>query len=127
MTSKNNGNDNVILLIMPTSPHLLIPTVMQSPKGCDHSLKTENRIILVVGPLKHKDAIITDSAAKVGVLADYFSFVLMHEDSTDIPNMSGDSFLSISPIHVHIEGVIQLSLNIKFINPLAPTTLLLAS
>lgn len=50
-----------------------------------------------IGPLKHQDILFTDTVAKADILADYFSSVFTHEDSSHIPSMSGNTFPSMSP------------------------------
>ena len=47
-----------------------------------------------IGLLKHQDTIITDTIAKADVITDYFSSVVTHEDSSDIPSMSGHPYPS---------------------------------
>ena len=55
-------------------------------------------------------------------IADYFSSVFTHEDSSNIPSysMSGDPYPSISPIQIHVEGVARVEPNMLKILPIIP-------
>ena len=51
--------------------------------------------------------------SKANVLAKYFSLVFTNEDTTNVPVLEGDPLPEISPIHIHVDGVAQLLLNLK--------------
>ena len=55
----------------------------------------------------------TDSLSKANAFADYFSSVYAQDDPSNIPTLEGEPFPDIQQIHIHLEGVIQLLLNLK--------------
>ena len=65
-----------------------------------------------VGTLKHQGSTYTDSQEKADLLADYFSSVFTHEDTSHIPDLSGETLSSIPQIVVHSDGVAQLLSNV---------------
>ena len=66
-----------------------------------------------IGPLEYQGSTVTDSLSKANVLAKYFSSVFTNEDTTNVPVLEGDPLPEISPIHIHVDGVAQLLLNLK--------------
>ena len=58
-----------------------------------------------VSTLKHQGSTYTDSQEKADLLTDYFSSVFTHEDTSHIPDLSGETLSSIPQIVVHSDGV----------------------
>ena len=63
--------------------------------------------------MKHQGSTYTDSQEKAVLLADYFSSIFIHEDTSHIPDLSGETLPSIQQIVAHSDGIAQLLSNIK--------------
>ena len=76
--------------------------------------KLKTRLFWNIGPLNHQGTTITDPIGKgkcFGRL--YFSSVFIQEDVSYTPNINSKTLPNISPIQIHVEGVIQLLRNIQ--------------
>ena len=65
------------------------------------------------GPINYKGEAHTDLLSKANAFADYFSSVYDQDDPSNIPTLEGELFPDVQQIHVNLEGVIQLLLNLK--------------
>ena len=66
-----------------------------------------------IGPINYRGETHTDSLSKANAFADYFSSVYAQDDSSNIPTLEGEPLPDIQQIHIHLEGVTQIFLNLK--------------
>ena len=87
---------------------------MLSPNVYGHNyIKSKKLDHTGVSTPKHRGSTYTGSQEKADLLADYFSSVFTHGDTSHIPDLSGETLSSIPQIVVHSDGVAQLLSNIK--------------
>ena len=65
-----------------------------------------------IGPINYKRKPTLTHYPKLA-FADYFSSVYAQDDPSNIPTLEGEPFPDIQQIHINLEGVIQLLLNLK--------------
>ena len=66
-----------------------------------------------IGPINYRGETHTDSLSKANAFADYFLSVYAQDDSSNIPTLEGEPLPDIQQIHIHLEGITQLLLNLK--------------
>jgi len=76
-------------------------------------IKSKRQDHVSISTLKHQGETFVDAADKADLFADYFSSVFISEDVTHFPTLPTVSTPSISPIHIHVDGVYQLFQNIQ--------------